>query len=172
MTEWPCALITLFFVVFITGCSDSREMSGVSIEKSETFTEFATLRRPDSPNTYLIVAAGQGLSAMSDATAPMLNVSADRLATAWVEIVRGRPRTRVLGVSDDGLQIEAEQRSALFGFIDRISFRAVPLAPEQSTFFAYSRSQTGYWDFGVNCSRLREWVSELTVTIDKATAVK
>lgn len=161
MIEWPRALITLLSVLFIASCSDSREMSGESIEKNVTFTEFATLRRPDSPNTYLIVAAGQDLSAMVDTVAPTLNVPADRLANTWVDIVRGRPRTRILGISDDGLQIEAEQRSAVFGFVDRISFRAVPSDSDNSTFFAYSRSVTGYWDLGVNRSRLREWVSEL-----------
>jgi uncharacterized protein (DUF1499 family) len=59
------------------------------------------------------------------------------------------------------LQIEAEQRSAVFGFVDRISARFVPLGADRSTLIAYSRSEVGYWDLGVNRSRLRDWLAML-----------
>ena len=52
---------------------------------------------------------------------------------------RSEPRTTILTVSPDGLQIEAQQRSAVFGFVDRISTRE----PIRSTLVAYSRSQVG-----------------------------
>jgi uncharacterized protein (DUF1499 family) len=61
----------------------------------------------------------------------------------------------------DGLQVEAQQRSAVFGFIDRISARFLPVAPERSTLIAYSRSLVGYWDLGVNRNRLQRWLTDL-----------
>jgi len=162
------ALIFLSFVAVMAGCSEHREMAEAPMERiSVTFTDFASLRRPDSPNAFLVAAAGQSLTAEADAVAPALNLPADRLAKAWVEVVSAQPRTRVLGVSGDGAHVEAEQRSAVFGFVDLISFHAVPLGPGQSTFFAYSRSQTGYWDFGVNRRRLTEWIAALEEEVEQ-----
>lgn len=126
-----------------------------------TFTDFETLQPPTSPNHWLVAPPDTAFAGKVDATAPTFAVPAERLVEAWTGVVRKQPRVRFLGTSADGLQVEAEQRSALIGFVDRISFRAVPLAAEQSTFYAYSRSEVGYWDLGVNRSRLARWLAEL-----------
>lgn len=127
------------------------------------FLDFDTLQRPSSPNHWLVAPANSDLAARADDLAPILPMSAPELVTAWIAVVEAQPRTRVLGVSDDGLQVEAEQRSALFGFVDRVSFRAVPIEPDnQSSFLAYSRSQLGYWDLGVNHRRLNDWIGQLS----------
>jgi uncharacterized protein (DUF1499 family) len=76
-------------------------------------------------------------------------------------VVESEPRTKILAVSPDGLQIEAEQRSAVFGFVDRISTRFIALEPIRSTLVAYSRSQVGYWDLGANRRRLQLWLAKL-----------
>lgn len=125
------------------------------------FLEFGALRRPSSPNHWLVAPPDADASLHPDAAAPSFQLPAERLARAWVGIVEQGPRTRIIGISDDGLQVEAEQRSAWFGFVDKVSFHAVTLDQESSTFFAYSRSQTGYWDFGVNRQRLSGWVEAL-----------
>jgi uncharacterized protein (DUF1499 family) len=130
-------------------------------------TDFDTLQPPDSPNNWLVAPSDFG-PARPDETAPVFDVSAERLAQAWIRIVDEQPRTDIVGVSDDGLRIEAEQRSAVFGFADRISARFVPLDPDHSTLVAYSRSEVGYWDFGVNRSRLRDWLSMLPAKLSAA----
>jgi uncharacterized protein (DUF1499 family) len=56
----------------------------------------------------------------------------------------------------------------VFGFVDRISCRAVPDGCDRSTLFAYSRSETGYWDLGVNRRRLRSWLAALEATVRTA----
>lgn len=131
---------------------------------SVAFADFAALQRPDSPNTWLVAPAGFP-GAAGDETAPAFPVDAVALLRAWVAVVQAQPRTTVLGLSADGLQVEAEQRSRLLGFVDRISFRAIPLAPQQSTLVAYSRSQVGFWDLGVNRNRLRQWLAALTQAV-------
>jgi uncharacterized protein (DUF1499 family) len=96
-----------------------------------------------------------------DQAAPVIALSANALTRKWADIVKVQPRTVLLGVSGDGLQVEAEQRSKLFRFVDAISFRAIPIEHSASTFIAYSRSHSGYWDMGVNRRRLVAWVDAL-----------
>ena len=124
------------------------------------FTDFATLVPPRRPNHWLVAPAAFD-PAPPDEAAPTLGVPAGRLAEIWIAIIREQPRVRVLGVSEDGLQIEAEQESAVFGFTDRISVRILPVDAERSTLVAYSRSTVGYWDLGVNRTRLRQWLATL-----------
>lgn len=123
------------------------------------FINFDALVRPSSPNTWLVGPADS--APPPDDKAPVLEVPASQLVEAWTQVIGQQPRSLVLGLSEDGLQVEAEQRSAIFRFVDRISFRAVELGPERSTFHAYSRSLTGHSDFGVNRKRLSGWISAL-----------
>jgi uncharacterized protein DUF1499 len=112
------------------------------------------LKPPSGPNSWL-VAPPDFDAAQPDQRAPVFEKTAHQLSKAWIIVVETQPRAAVLGISEDGLQIEAQQRSAVFGFIDRISARFVPLASGRSTLIAFSRSQVGYWDLGVNRRRLR-----------------
>jgi uncharacterized protein (DUF1499 family) len=127
---------------------------------TDALTDFDRLERPGSPNTWLVAPAGHP-AAQPDAIAPLVGVPAARLAAAWQETVADQQRVQVMAVSDDGLQVEVEQSSALFGFVDDVSFRALPRGEDQSTFIAYSRSRVGYWDIGANRKRLTEWVATL-----------
>jgi uncharacterized protein (DUF1499 family) len=138
----------------------AEDTRGDTVKADPVYTDFGTLQPPDSPNHWLIAPSDFG-PAHPDEAAPVFDVPADRLAQAWILVVEAQPRTDVVGVSDDGLQIEAEQRSAVFGFVDRISARFVPLGADRSTLIAYSRSEVGYWDLGVNRSRLRDWLAML-----------
>jgi hypothetical protein len=143
------------------GGTPEKEMGANRAMASDpVLTDFATLVPPRYPNNWLIAPATFGPAA-PDETAPTLDVPAERLAEIWIEIIKEQPRTRVLGVSTDGLQIEAEQDSAVFGFTDKISVRILALDTARSTLIAYSRSEVGYWDLGVNRTRLREWLATL-----------
>jgi hypothetical protein len=95
----------------------------------KSFTELAPLSRPDSPNNWL-VAPSDFASAKADQAAPVFDQPSDRLARSWIAVIEKQPRTTILRVSEDGLQVEAQQRSAVFGFIDRISAWFIPVAPE------------------------------------------
>jgi uncharacterized protein (DUF1499 family) len=129
-------------------------------------TDFATLQRPPSPNTWLVAPNGLVPDA-PDEIAPVFDVSAERLAAVWSEVLREQPRTAVVVVTGDGLGIEAEQRSRVFRFVDRVSVRILPLPGGRATFAAFSRSLVGYYDFGVNRSRLRAWIGEVRARLTK-----
>lgn len=132
-------------------------------------TDFATLAPPDRPNHWLVAPvpalAAAPVAGKPDAAAPVFDVPAARLAHEWIAIVERQPRAKVLAVSDDGLRVEAEQTSAVFGFRDRISARFVPLAAERSTLIAFSTAEIGYWDLGVNRARLQSWIDLLTTKV-------
>ncbi len=68
-----------------------------------------------------------------------------------LEILRHRPRTRVVEVLPD--YVHAEVRSRLFGFVDDVEF----LFDEHGErIHVRSASRVGYGDFGVNRRRIRE----------------
>jgi uncharacterized protein (DUF1499 family) len=136
----------------------------IGTETDPQLTDFSRLTLPTRPNRWLM-AAPRTIAAAPDEPAPEFEIAAERLAEAWTAVIKGQPRTRIIAVSADNLQIEAEQRSALFRFVDRISVRTIPLAAGRSTFAASSRAETGYWDLGVNRRRLRAWLRELSAEV-------
>lgn len=131
------------------------------VTPSATFTDFSSLLPPDSPNNWLVAPADFAGAATPDETAPVFDLPASALADAWRATIRSRPRATILANSEDGLRIESEQKSVVFGFVDRISVQVLPLDAERSTFVAFSISRVGYWDMGVNRGRLRDWISVL-----------
>lgn len=158
---WRVGLpLGLLLISFVSGAPLASASPDDALPMAE-FTDFEALDRPDSPNNWLVAPASKRSTLNADAEADVFDVSASRLSELWREMVQGQPRSRVAAVSEDGLRVEAEQRSALFGFVDRVSFVAIPLDADRSTFIAYSRSQLGYWDLGVNRGRLTDWIEAL-----------
>lgn len=124
------------------------------------FADFSQLQRPDTPNTWLVGPAD--FSPRPDEIAPVFAVTPQALQQAWRDVVQSEPRTRIVAESAEISQIEAEQKTAVFGFVDKISTRILPLAGGRSTLVAYSRSQVGHWDLGTNRRRLRAWLTSLS----------
>jgi uncharacterized protein (DUF1499 family) len=134
-----------------------------------SFLDFQNIKRPRSRNHWLVAPEARS---DADQVAPRFALSPEQLTEHWHEVVSNQPRTRVTSVSDDRLRIEAEQRSALFRFVDVISFQAIEDGDGHATFFAFSRSLSGYWDLGVNRKRLRHWVGLLSDAIGKEPVVR
>ncbi len=162
------ALIGILLIA-LTGCGvepeDKRERT---MAEPTPMTDFRTLRRPGSPNNHLILpdpAANFAIAAEGDEIASTFNVPAIALVGAWRRVIEGEPRATLIGVSEDGLQVEAQEKTAVLGFVDLVSFRAVPIGEERSTFAAYSRSQVGYWDISANKRRLGRWVEALRTAV-------
>ncbi len=135
-------------------------LAHATADDTGTAIDFDRFERPGSPNSALIGPTA-GPPRRPDAEAPVFAIPAQDLAAHWQTVVQAQPRTRIRSVSADDLQVEAEQRSALFGFVDDISFRAIALDAGRATFVAYSRSRVGYWDLGVNRRRLHDWIDAL-----------
>lgn len=156
---WAIVMLTLSALLAVAGGSAAGK-DDLDMRPDAPFTDFATLQPPDSPNTWLVAPAGF-TRATPDETAPEFPVDAPRLAELWQKVVTAEPRTTIAGISPDGLQLEAQQRTAVFGFIDDISFRAIPATAGHATLAVYSRARVGYWDLGVNQRRVRAWLDRL-----------
>jgi uncharacterized protein (DUF1499 family) len=118
--------------------------------------DFTTLVLPPSPNTCLATPPGAHLGA--HITVPPLPVDA---ATAW-PVLRALgerfPRTTLIRDWPERRQAQWVERSALVNFPDIIVAELVPDAAGAGLFL-YSRSLTGWSDFGVNRRRVHRWLA-------------
>lgn len=112
--------------------------------------------RTGRPNDRLLCPEGF-CRAPADAPAPILEAAPERVLEAWKAVIEAAPRTVIVHFDARELRLVAEQRSRLFGFVDTIAVKVLPLPDGRTSFAAYSRSETGYWDLGVNAARLDEW---------------
>lgn len=149
----------LLLVLAACAMAANREPSQ-PMDSDPRILDFAVVKTPSRPNAWLVAPPGV-VDGVPNEPSPVFTMPAAAAAAAWRAIIESDARTRILAVSPDGLRIEAEQRSAVFGFVDRISAWFIPLDGGRATVAAYSRAQTGYWDLGMNKRRLRAWLGRL-----------
>lgn len=130
--------------------------------------DFATLQRPSSPNTCLVAPPGLCGAAEADSAAPKFPYPAAHVRDAFFRMVGRQPRVTHGAKDEAGLQYEVIQRSAFWRFPDSITVRFIPLPEGGSTLAIYSRSLTGYSDFGVNRKRVEAWLAALDVEVRTA----
>lgn len=111
--------------------------------------------RSQAPHDALVCPPGT-CAAQADRPSPAYPVPPDELLAAWAAAVEAAPRTAILRHDPGQLLLLAQQRSAVLGFVDNVAVRVLP-AGQGSTFAAYSRSELGWWDLGVNAARLQGW---------------
>jgi uncharacterized protein (DUF1499 family) len=153
------AAVLLLMLALACATASDKEPSG-TMDSDPRILDFSVVKTPARPNAWLVAPPGV-VDGDASEPAPVLPIAAQTAAAAWLAVIEGQPRTGVIAISPDGLRIEAEQRSAVFGFVDRISARFIPMGDDRSTLAVYSRAQTGYWDLGVNKRRVRDWLSRL-----------
>ncbi len=121
--------------------------------------DLRSIARSSSPNDAFACPASV-CRAMADFESPAFPVSGSRLMDAVRAVLKAQPRTELVG-RDAGLdQLVFVQRSALFGFPDTIRVQGAP-TPAGASVIIHSRSNTGYWDFGVNRQRVRTLLEQL-----------
>jgi uncharacterized protein (DUF1499 family) len=128
-------------------------------------TDFATLKRPGTPNTYLIAPEGLCRQAKIDAVAPVFDVPAVRLRQELLSIVIAEPRSSHTLADEQALYDDFVVRSAVFRFPDLISVKFLDAKGGKSTLVLYSRSVYGRWDLGVNRMRAQGWLKQLAAAV-------
>ncbi len=147
-------------LVFLVACG-----LGAAPDAERLALDPLTLERTGRPNDFLVCPAGR-CAAPADRIAPVVEVAALEQLHLWEEVVTMSDRTRLLGIDEKALTLHAEQRSRIFGFVDTVVVHVLPFddglpGTESSTFAAYSRSEIGFGDMGVNRARLEAWIDKI-----------
>lgn len=121
-----------------------------------------TVARTGKPNDALICPEGErvGCAAEPDVRSAWYDLPPERLLRVWQDVLQASPRVTLTEVDVARGRLVGEQRSRMFGFIDRFAVRMLSHG-EAASYAAYSRSLAGYYDFGVNERRLRRWQAEV-----------
>ncbi|PWR03223.1 DUF1499 domain-containing protein [Meridianimarinicoccus roseus] len=111
--------------------------------------------QPGYPGYYLMRPSG------GSSTGPVFDMAPADLLAAFDRVARSEPRVSVLAGSVDEGQVTYVARSALWGFPDYISVRAVPADEGGARLAVFSRLRFGQSDLGVNRARIEDWIGRL-----------
>lgn len=114
--------------------------------------------RTGRANDYLVLP--EGMNAPADRSMAPRLVSALELMERFDAIARSAPRVKRIAGGPQLLFATYVQRSAVFGFPDYISVRAVE-GEDGAALAIWSRSRYGHSDFGVNRARIEGWLEAL-----------
>lgn len=132
-------------------------------------TDVLALAPPATPNWHF--AAPEGVREdIAGTQAPLYQLAASALRISFRNIVLAQPRTSCLHQAQAEWEADIyEQRSPVFGFKDVIQVWSLQQSeqPQLSGLVIYSRALTGYYDFGVNRRRVRQWLHDLAYALEK-----
>lgn len=148
--------------LLLTSCVGKLEPGSVS---PTGIPDPITVARTGRPNDWLICRSGTCKAEPSEA-ARIYPVPADGLWAAWRAVLAEQPDVTVIAADESRQLIMVQDRTPVFRFVDTITIRILPLEQGASTFAAYSRSEIGYSDTGMNRRRLRAWVVALEQRLD------
>lgn len=121
-----------------------------------------TVTPPATPNWALAAPSAMSVAGAPSRESPVFDVAPEELVAAVDAVASDDARVALVDSAlDDPLLVTYVQRSAVFGFPDVVSVRAVEVAPGQSSLVIYSRSVYGYSDLGVNAARVDRWIGGL-----------
>lgn len=121
--------------------------------------DFATLKRPRTPNTFLMAPEGFCPLAKADFASAAYGVGAKKLRQEFLSAAIAQKRVSHSFADDAGLYDDFVVRSALFGFPDYVSVKFLDVKGGKSTLAIYSRSVYGRSDLGVNRARTLAWMA-------------
>lgn len=132
--------------------------------------DFATLKRPRTPNTFLLAPEGLCREAKIDEKAPVYPVSAAKLRQEFLNVAIAQPRVSHTFGDEAGLYDELVSRSAVFHFPDLVSVKFLDLKGGRSTLALYARAVYGRSDLGINRVRSMRWIAKVNEVIKPQTA--
>lgn len=119
----------------------------------------AVTERTGRDNDFLMAPTGT-VAAEIDTVAEVKAVAPKDLLFQFDAIARNASRTAVVAGSVDEGMITYVQRSAVLGFPDYITVKAVE-AGDGAGLIVWSRSRYGYSDMGVNRARIEGWLAQV-----------
>ncbi len=146
-------VVTLALIVAAAGFVYIRTVSG---DPAVWHADPIEAARTGRPNDFLVLPPG---GAGADLASPVYDIDAATLARRVDAVAMGAPRVKRLAGGPQELWTTYIQRSALIGWPDYISVRAVDLGEGRSALAIWSRSRFGYSDLGVNRARVETWLA-------------
>jgi hypothetical protein len=136
------ALAALFLVVYVRMTGHDPALWHVDPTRGE---------RTGRPNDVLVAPEG------GDIASPVVDESPEALMREFHAVATAQPRVSVVAGDPSEGFVTYVQRSALVGWPDYISARAVE-TPEGAALVIWSRSRFGHSDLGVNRARIEDWL--------------
>jgi len=150
-------VIILSLLNFLPGCS-------MDVKTSE-INDLLNIERLHSPNDALACPL-RLCRAEADFESPIFRTSKGELINEVSRLVIAEPRTKLAGSNRILEQLVFIQRSRFLGFPDTVWIQGVSVN-RGSSLIIYSRSNHGYWDLGVNRSRIRSWLVKIEKAVKK-----
>ncbi len=120
---------------------------------------FARLNPGSRPRFFLALPEGFASTAQPHLRLAPMEGPPEALLARFKAVALASPRTRLR--QESGLQIELEQKTAVWRFTDLITVEAVEAANDRAVLAIWSRALVGYYDFGVNRRRVLNWLDAL-----------
>lgn len=128
--------------------------------------DLRAMARPGSPNSYLICAATY-CAAAHDEEGPVLDMPAERVLAA-VRRVAAQQANIASTREDPALgQVVFVQYTPVLRFPDIVRVQAIPAPGGRVALAFYSQSLYGYYDFGVNKRRARDWMEAINAELKR-----
>jgi uncharacterized protein (DUF1499 family) len=136
----------------------------VGVNAMSSFTDFKQLKRPSSPN-YYVVCPKDYCNIKPDVDSKTYPVSAETLHHLWLKSIKNEPRFKLLHSEKE--RLEYVQRSFVFRFPDYVSVYFLDVGNNESRIALLSRSKYGHSDFGVNKKRVKRLLKNLNKEVDE-----
>lgn len=146
------AIFLGLFILLLQGCG---QMPTADLQN---------LTLPTTSNYYLICPKGF-CNVQPNEYSPVYNVSAADLFNAWNQVLTKQIYITITGTIPEKAQYEYVQKSIVFGFPDYITVQFIALSDYSSSLAIYSRSQYGFYDFGVNKKRVQKLLAQLNQVV-------
>lgn len=144
-------LMTVLAALGLSGCS-----------AKQTFVQFQALTPDHAPNHFLACPPDFCPAVAVDASAPIFQRSLSELSRDWASIVQQTPRMTAVLIQPEQHYYGYTLRSRWLKFPDSVTVQLIRIDDAHSSLAIFSRSDYGYYDFGVNEKRVRHWLEQLT----------
>jgi uncharacterized protein (DUF1499 family) len=152
MRVWPLLLSLYFPLCATSGAAGITPPGIVDFSKAHHLPHSGVLAGP------------VGFAPMPDIITPLYPVPPAALYAALIAVVGAQPRTFALDAEPAQLQAAWVVRSAASNFPDVVAAEVVPEG-NGSSLILLSRSTYGWFDFGVNAARAKDWLQKLQLKV-------
>lgn len=128
--------------------------------------DLRAVKRPDSPNNYLICPKPL-CGGAADEEGPMVDLPPEKVLVAALKVAAGEDNASPAEVDARVAQIVFIQRTPWLRFPDIVRIQAIPSVTGKTGVALYSRSVYGYYDFGANKARARRWMAAIQAELAK-----